>query len=304
MTVPETLPLGPAPDRADWATIGPSWPMHAASRFVDAGGLRFHVQIVGAPLGSAPHVLLIHGTGASTHSWAGLAPLLAPGRALIMVDIPGHGFTGTPPRDDGLTLPGMAKALGSLITELGARPTTVIGHSAGAAILARMCLDRLIAPDLLVSLNGAFRPYQGSASGIFSSIARLLFMNSLTPRVLAWRARDRALVERVIAGTGSKLSPGGLDRYHTLFQRPVHVAGALGMMAGWDLRPLERDLPRLPCRLLLVACGRDDAIPPDVAFRVRDIVGPDRARVEYIRDLGHLAHEEAPERVAAIIEAA
>ena len=35
------------------------------SRFVEAAGLRWHVQI----LGNGPTLLLVHGTGASTHSW-------------------------------------------------------------------------------------------------------------------------------------------------------------------------------------------------------------------------------------------
>ena len=56
------------------ADIREDWPNRAASRYVDAGGLRWHVQSLGD---AGPDLLLLHGTGAATHSWAGLAPLLS-----------------------------------------------------------------------------------------------------------------------------------------------------------------------------------------------------------------------------------
>ena len=64
------------------------------------------------------------------------------------------------------------------------------GHSAGAAILVRMCLDGQIAPQGLVSLNGAMLPLGGSAGQLFSPLAKLLAGLPLLPDLFAWRARD------------------------------------------------------------------------------------------------------------------
>ncbi|KQO96400.1 alpha/beta hydrolase [Methylobacterium sp. Leaf92] len=282
-------------DRPDWERDGRDWPHRAASRFVEAAGLRWHVQEFGEP--DAPGLLLLHGTGAATHSWRGLAPLLAERFRVVAPDLPGHGFTDPlPPRR--LSLPGMAEAVGDLVTALGLTPRLAIGHSAGAAVLARMCLDRRIDPDLLVALNGALTPFPGVASFLFPGIARMLFLNPVTPKVFAWSA-DRAAVRRLIDGTGSRLDPQGLDLYRRLFTRPGHVAGALGMMANWDLPSLARDLPRLEIRTLLIVGGDDKAIKPDDSFALRERLRS--ARVELLRGLGHLAHEEAPERVAEII---
>ena len=71
------------------------------------------------------------------------------------------------------------------------------------------------------------------------------------------------------------------------------------MMANWQLDVLDRDLPKLSGRVLLLVGANDKAILPDTAFAVRDRL-PD-ARVELVRGLGHLAHEEAPDRVADLI---
>ncbi|MDU3043759.1 MAG: alpha/beta hydrolase, partial [Bradyrhizobium sp.] len=60
-------------DKPNWSVDGKDWPNRAASRFVDAAGLRWHVQM----MGEGPVALLAHGTGAATHSWRDLAPLLA-----------------------------------------------------------------------------------------------------------------------------------------------------------------------------------------------------------------------------------
>ncbi|WP_245297108.1 MULTISPECIES: alpha/beta fold hydrolase BchO [Rhodomicrobium] len=277
-----------------WDRDGRDWPNRETSRFVQAAGLRWHVQ----QAGSGPVMLLAHGTGASTHSWAGLLPLLAERFTVIAPDLPGHGFTDPLPSMQ-MSLPGMAAALAGLVERLGVKPDIVVGHSAGAAILAQMILDRQIAPRLLISLNGALIPYGGAAGRFISSMAKVLFINPVAPRFFAWRARDRRTVERVIGGTGSTISPGGLAIYQRLFRSPVHVSAALNMMARWKLSPLAQELPRLPCAVTLVAGSHDLAVPPDQAFKLAETMLA--AKVELLRGLGHLAHEEDPARVAEVI---
>ena len=83
----------------------------------------------------------------------------------------------------------MAAALADLTSQLGVTPEVVVGHSAGAAILARMCLDGRLAPTLLVALNGALKPFPGLASILFPSMARMLFLNRDDPEDLRLDAR-------------------------------------------------------------------------------------------------------------------
>jgi magnesium chelatase accessory protein len=91
----------PATDRLDW-------PNRDGSSFVAAGGIHWHVQRLGDP--ARPRLLLLHGTGAATHSFRDLAPLLANDFSVLALDLPGYGFTGQPTRA-GLTLPGMAASV-------------------------------------------------------------------------------------------------------------------------------------------------------------------------------------------------
>jgi magnesium chelatase accessory protein len=278
----------------DWARNGRDWPNHRASRFVDAGGIRWHVQ----KAGRGPAALLLHGTGASTHSWRGLLPLLAESFTVVAPDLPGHAFTASP-RPSRLSLPGMAAAVTDLLAALEVAPAIAVGHSAGAAVLARMSLDGRIAPRALVSLNGALLPLHGVAFRLFSPAAKLLARNPLVPRLFAWRAGDRTAVERLLRGTGSALDPAGIDLYARLFNDPGHVAAVLAMMAHWNLGALARDLPRLAPRLVLVAATNDRTVPPADAARARALVPG--AVVERLEGLGHLAHEERPDLVADLV---
>jgi pimeloyl-ACP methyl ester carboxylesterase len=141
----------------DWNTDGRDWPNRAASRFVTAGRLRWHVQ----QQGQGPVLLLVHGTGASTHSWRELLPLLAADFTVVAPDLPGHGFTECP-APERLSLPGMAEAVRALLTTLGVAPAVVVGHSAGAAVLARLCIDGQLAPRCFVSAASATRPSPAS----------------------------------------------------------------------------------------------------------------------------------------------
>lgn len=280
--------------RLEWERDGQDWPNREASRFVRVANVRWHVQ----DLGQGPALLFVHGTGASTHSWRGLAPRLAARFRVIAPDLPGHGFTRII-GDDRLSLPGMARSLDQLLRALDVRPAVAAGHSAGAAILLRMCLDGRIAPAGFVSLNGALLPFDGLAGRVFPLMANLLFLNPVTPRVFAWRAGDRSRVERLIRDTGSRLDREGIDLYQRLFRSPRHVASALGMMAGWKLDTLLGDLPRLQTPLVLVVGANDRAVPPATSRRVQELVSG--AELVSLPDLGHLAHEERPAVVADIV---
>ena len=265
-----------------------------SGRFVTAGGHEWHIW----DLGRGPEVLLLHGAGASTHSWRGISPILARHFRLLFPDMPGHGRT-VSPRDLKLGLPVMCEAIGALLHRLRFRPKLAIGHSAGAAILARMVLDGRIEPAALVSINGALLPLQGMPGLLFSPVARLLVSNPVAPRVLAWRASHGSVVERLIENTGSKLDAEGVSLYRQLCRDPNHVAGALSMMANWSLTSLEKDLPRLRTPLFLVVGENDLTVSPKLADRVRRL-NP-QARLVSLPGLGHLAHEEQPRTAAAVL---
>lgn len=294
-----------------WDTDGRDWPHRAHSRFVQAAGLRWHVQQFGQSFGESPDrpiALLLHGTGASTHSWRGLAPLLAPHFKVLTLDLPGHAFTDMPTGGSSsphMSLPGMAKAIGGLLAVLDVNPTLMIGHSAGAALAVRMALDGLVSPQQLehiISINGALQPLGGLAGQVFSPVAKLMSALPFVPTLFAWQATHAKVLQKLIDSTGSKLDAEGMALYGQLVSNPGHAAGALSMMANWDLPSLAMDLPRLATPLSLMVASQDSTIPPRQATQVMNQLAQSSARVTpqlvVLPGLGHLAHEEQPAVVA------
>ena len=124
----------------------------------------------------------------------------------------------------------------------------------------------------------------------------------IAPQLFARRCWDRAAVEKLIGGTGSTLDAQGLALYGALVRDARHAAGALGMMARWDLRPLARDLARLRTPLALIVGGDDRAVPPHDAQRVQRLLpAQTRCSLDVVRGAGHLVHEERPADVVRLL---
>lgn len=284
---------------AAWARDGRDWPLAAHSRFVATPGLCWHVQVLGAE--TAPVMLLLHGTGAATHSWRDCARLWAEHWRVIVPDLPGHGFTTGRPAG-GMTMPAIARALGDLLRALAAEPVIIVGHSAGAAIALRMALDHVVRASALVGVGAAITPIPGLGAALFPTLARLLFVNPLAPHVFAqFASRPGEVARFLLRSTGSHLDAAGIRYYQRLFARPDHCAGAIALMASWDLDTLARDLPRIATPLLLLHGARDAAIAPAGVERAARAIAC--ARLVMLDHCGHLAHEEQPAEIAARVNA-
>ncbi|MBI1391980.1 MAG: alpha/beta fold hydrolase [Alphaproteobacteria bacterium] len=278
----------------NWSVDGIDWPLREWSDFLEAGRHRWHIQ----RRGKGPKILFLHGTGAATHSWAPVARILADQFEVLVLDLPGHGFT----RSTGYaapTLPGVAGAVSGLLQEAAFFPDAIVGHSAGAAIMLQMALDRHVRPRISIGVNSALQPFPGPARYIFPAAAKLLFLNPFAPYLFAQRGGTEGRVRRLIEGTGSHLKPDQIAPYATLLRRPGHIEGALRLMANWDLSTLQQRLPEVDAAVHLIASANDRAVPPADLEENRQLVPG--ATATLLPDYGHLAHEEAPAEFAALL---
>ncbi len=302
-----------------WNRDGAHWPLREYSRFITQGHLQWHVQRLApahsATRSSAHRVWLLHGTGASTHTWRDLAPILAQHHEVISVDLPGHAFT-RGAVDADLTLPGMARALIELHTALdhlrdpvGAQSSsqaygtmqadTWIGHSAGAAVALKvMQLQPSIVHDA-VSLNGALLPWGGHAASFFMPMARALATHPWSTRFFLWNARRPGTVEALLQDTGSVIDERGHRLYEMLAHNETHLRAVLRMMANWELEPFARELPQLHGRVTLISSAQDGTVPPSVSARASKLIRG--SRLIALPRWGHLGHEEAPAEWASLI---
>lgn len=269
----------------NWEKDGRDWPHRSASRFVEAGGLRWHVQVMGPE--HAPVLLFLHGTGASSHSWRHLLPLLITRYRLIAVDLPCHGFTRPRGRTD-LSLAGMTRSVVDLLAVLSVTPVAIIGHSAGAAIAISLAarIDRDAGPTV-IAINGAFLPIRGDR--LFSPMAKLLFANPLSASTFSLLTRTTPLGSNLLTATGSPIDAAGAAIYRRLLTSSGHVRGALGMMAAWDLTRFDALLRGLSASVVLIAAKDDPMVPVRHSEHVARLIKG--ARLAIAERGGHLLHE-------------
>ena len=289
----------------NWNTDGRHWPLRQLSSFIETPRLRWHVQCAHHPNPQAKSILLLHGTGASTHSWRHLMPLLRDQCTVIAIDFPGHGFTAMPHDSDVATLfsiQGMAAGVAELLAQMQFKPDIVVGHSAGAAVACMLTLDGHLKPQRLVSLNGALLPLDGVAGQVFSPLAKVLTKAPWMPELFSWQAARASVLNKLLEGTGSKLDTEGTRLYRTLISNPSHAQAALHMMAHWDLRTFWDRLRTLQDPLTLIVGSQDWIVPPSVAYRVAESLPHLRPQdIISLPNLGHLAHEEQAQWVADVI---
>lgn len=273
--------------------LPPDWPLRDHSQIIRCRPHEWHVQVVG----EGPDILLLHGAGASAHSFHPLVAYL-PGHRLIIPDLPGQGFT----RAGGmmrLGLDAMADDIATLCTDQNWRPVAIVGHSAGGAIALRLSEVMPRPPRSVVGINAALGPFDGFAGWLFPRLARAMASSPFVAAIVTRLSSRRKQVERLLTGMGSQISEDGITAYQCLVSRTAHIEGTLGMMAQWQLEPLLERLPQISVPTLLIAAARDRAVPASVS---RDTAALLR-RAEYVEiaGYGHLLHEEAPEIVAAEI---
>jgi magnesium chelatase accessory protein len=278
----------------NWALEKTHWPHAEASRFLRVSPHQWHVQV----MGRGKTVLLLHGAGASLHSFADLMTLLAERYRVVAVDLPGHGFT---TKGGGLRsgLAAVSKDLSALLIKHDLIPDVIVGHSAGAAVGLDLIGHLPRAPEAFIALNGAFSEFDGVAGWLFPMLAKLLSLNPFTSLVFSATTTPKS-VAQLIGATGSELSDDQLRLYYRLVRDRAHVAGALAMMSRWDLRPLGRKMPDIAVPALLLTGARDKAVAPTVSEETARKLP--MAETRMLPALGHLMHEERPDLIVAEIE--
>lgn len=276
----------------DPRTLPPDWPNRSAGRRLRAGSVEWWVIDTGGP---GPVILLLHGLGASGHSFARMIAGLAPQYRVIVPDLPGQGCSRALSQARSGPM-AMAEDLARLCTALQAQPSLVVGHSAGAVLALQLAQSWPGAR--VVGINAALGEFDGAAGVLFPVLAKGLAALPFAATGFARLWGRASTVDRLLDRTGSRIDAAGRAQYLRLVQDPAHVQGALSMMAKWDLRPVLARLPALPNPVLLIGATGDRAVPCTLS---RDWAARMMAAEYTERPGGHLIHEEQADGLAPVI---
>jgi magnesium chelatase accessory protein len=271
------------------------WPNRQISRSVQVGGLHWHVQISG----KGPLILLLHGTGSSTHSWADLTPLLNPEAQILNVDLPGHAFTQGASVED-LKLEEIASNLIGLIAELKLPwPTMVVGHSAGAPLALAFAVQAKVKPQIIIGFNPSLIPPPASYTQFFGPMLGPVTKSATLASILAKLAPMSGMTDRLLDSTNTNLPETNRNYYRRLFTSPDHVRGAMNFMASANIDQVLNASAKLPTKLIWVI-GESDQWVPEIGLQ--KIIQQYFAKSTVIHwQGGHIMHEVETEKSADLI---
>lgn len=259
-------------------------------RFAERRGSRARYLVAG----DGEPLVLVHGLGGSAANWLALAPLLLPGRRVLVPELPGHGGSEALPA--GASLNAYADAVAAFLDG----PSAVVGHSLGGAIALRLAIRR---PELVNALVLA------GAAGISSGSRRARYSLAITGlvkpgrKIAPYRRRiaRSALMKTIVFGRWGASDPPALppaiaEAFLSGPARHTDTVSAARALVRDDPRP---DLDRVRCPALVLWGARDHQLPLGDAFEyARRLRAPLRA----IADCGHLLIGERPEACADAIE--
>ena len=248
-------------------------------------GLRWEARTrgVGEPL------LLLHGfTGRGT-SWGAHATAFARRFRVIVVDLPGHGRSGTaePAR---LSIERMADDLASLLRRLDAAPAHVLGYSMGARLALRLAVAypgvvrRLVLESPTAGIaDPADRTARRAAD---ATLADRLERDGTAGFVTSWERNP-------VFASHAALAPAVVARQRAirLASDPIGLAASLRGAGQGTMEPLHDRLGTIGSPTLVIAGALDDRGGPRAAQVAEGIP---HARLAVVEGAGHTPHLEQP----------
>ena len=271
------------------------WPNRSNSEFIKSENYNWHIQKFGS---TGKKLLLIHGTGASSHSWYPLIENLNLDFETLCLDLPGHGFTRAFAKQNNQLLT-IVDQISFLLRKLDFYPNIIIGHSAGAAVAYELAKKIETEPST-VAINAAFGQFSGLAGLAFPYFAKLAASTTIPARFLNLLASKEEIIRKLLASTGSAIPEQQIKCYQYLFSNPDHVDGTLQLMADWDLGNFLDRLPEETSPIHFLVGDKDQTVPPHIS-KSWDQLMPNSSLTKY-KGLGHLLHEEDPGAVSSILD--
>ena len=260
--------------------------LDAPTDLIDVAGVKLHVRHSGAK--TAPAVILIHGFGASLHTWEPWAKVLATNHRVIRFDLPGSGLSSPDPTGNYTDARSM-QVLIALMDKLGVAKASIIGNSIGGRIAWTFAathperVDKLllVSPDGFASHGFEYgKPPEvpGSMKLMRYVLPKFMLKMSLQPAY----ADPKLLTDELT------------NRYFDLMLAPGSRDALLARMAQTTLVDPVPLLKRIQAPTLLLWGEQDGMIP--FANSDEYLKAIPNVKLVSLNGVGHLPHEEAPER--------
>lgn len=261
------------------------------SAFVNVQGMEVHYRTEGTIQDSIP-IVLLHGTGASLHTWDGWTASLTANRRVVRLDLPAYGLTGPHPNGD-YSMSAYVSFLNDFLTKLNISKCILGGNSLGGSIAWNYALQHPDQVSALVLVDAGGYPASRTTkrgSPIAFRLATVPVIKDLFRYVL-----PRSVIEKSVTnvyGDPSLVTDELIERYYELSLHPGNRRAFIDRMRSMS-KPTDTLLVKqLQMPTLIMWGDRDLLIPLECAYKFQRDLSNDTLVI--FKGLGHVPMEENP----------
>ncbi|MFD0992256.1 alpha/beta fold hydrolase [Tenacibaculum geojense] len=258
------------------------------SQFVSVNNMHVHYRDEGVKNDSLP-ILLIHGTGASLHTFDGWTAQLTGKKRVIRLDLPGFGLTGPFTHTD-YSIDSYAQFINSFLNTINVKKCMVAGNSLGGHIAWNFTAKYPSKVEKLVLIDATGYPFTPEKTPIAFTLAKKPVLNKLLT-VLTPKFVVRKSVENVYFDT-SKVSDSLVQRYFDLTLRAGNRQALVDRMTT-EKQELESEKIKTIQQPTLILWGDHDfLVPISLAYQFHQDLP--NSELVIFENLGHVPMEENP----------
>jgi len=270
---------------------------NAASAFIKVGGMDVHYRDEGPSTDSIP-IVLIHGTGASLHTFEDWVSELKTKHRVVSMDLPAYGLTGPFPNRE-YSITNYVEFVKDFLTKIGIEKCILGGNSLGGGIAWNFTVAYPEMVEKLILIDASGYPSQSKSTPLAFQVARMPIIKNIftfiTPRFVA-----RASVENVYADK-SKVSDELADRYFELTLRKGNRQAFIDRFeAKRDVTAYSK-IKSIEQETLVLWGAEDDLIQVENAYKFHRDLPNDTLVI--LENVGHVPMEESPQESLAAVRA-
>lgn len=269
---------------------------NAESKFVEIDGMKVHYRDEGITTDSIP-LVLIHGTGASLHTWEGWVKALKANHRIITFDLPAYGLTGPNAQGD-YSQDYYVEFVEKLLVKLAVKKCVLGGNSLGGGITWAYALAHPERVQKMILVDAGGYPMKSKSIPIAFQLARLPVLSNLFKYVT-----PRSVIEKSIRNVyvhDERITDKLIDRYYDLALREGNRTAFIERMKISVQSDKYLKIKTLTMPTLIIWGKQDGLIPLTVGEQFhQDLVNDTLVIFE---DLGHTPMEEDAENTVKVIE--
>jgi len=260
----------------------------AQSEWVEVNGMDVHYK----KEGSGPAVMLIHGTGASLHTWDEWTSVLQDSFTVYRMDIPAFGLTGPAPDAD-YTMGAYVDFIKEFAVSQRLDSFAIAGNSLGGYIAWAYTVLNPGDITKLILIDAAGYPHEGGSDALAFKIASNPILSPIMKQITPKSFIKKNLIQ--VYGDDSKISDDLVTRYHDMALRDGNRQAFIDRVHTRHTDMSDR-IKEISCPTLILWGAEDTWVDPeDAAQFKRDISD---AQLIIYEGVGHVPMEEAPRRSA------